>query len=182
MDEMKPHYHWALLVDPSGSTEKSWLSSLSCLSQNDDVDFSDAAVFDLHGKRLRRRLAIQVSFTAQELPVQIVVGKPGSPQSRIWSKGEGMNHAVEKALKPVKSQDTSQDEWVDAVIIALAEADLLERFNQDSFRSFARQQLGPPTGAQTDPDNVKEVDYVEVRKAGKDKPDASFTRVPLEGR
>ena len=185
MDEPMPHYHWAVFVDPSGPIEKSFLSSLSCFSSEEDDDFSNAAVFDLFAKRLRRRPAIQVSFTAQELPVQIVVAKPGAPQSRVWSKREGLVSAAEKALKPVKGQDTSQDDWVDAVIIALIEADLLERFNQDSFRKFARQQLGPASlpGYQKERDVVKEVDYVGVRQSGKNEPDdGEFVRVQVGGR
>ncbi len=175
MDEPKPHYHWAIFVDPTGARARSSFLPLCCLSQDYDDDFSDAAVFDLYGKRLRRRLAIQVSFTAEELPVQIVVGKPGSPQSKIWSKPDGLVNSVGKALEPLKSQSMSQDDWVDAVIIALVEADLLERFNQDSFRTFARQQLGPPTEVQKS-DVVKEVDYVEARKAESDKPVSKFVR------
>lgn len=101
--------------------------------------------------------------------MQIVVAKPGSPQSKIWAKRNGLVNSGEKALEPLQSQTMSQDEWIDAVIIALIEADLLERFNQDSFRSFARHQLGPPSGVQKS-DVVKEVDYVEVRKADSVKP------------
>ena len=175
MDEPKPHYHWAIFVDPTGAKKQlSWLP-LFCLSQDYDDDFSDAAVFDLHGRRLRRRLAIQVSFTAKELPVQIVVAKPGSPQSKIWAKRHSLVNSVEKALEPLEGHNTSQDDWVDAVIIALIEAGLLERFNQDSFRSYARQQLGPPGDFQKS-DIVKEVDYVEARKAESDKPVPKFVR------
>ena len=185
MDEPIAHYHWAVFVDPSGPGDKSFLSSLCCFSSDPDDDFSDAAVFDLFGKKLRRRPAIQVSFTAHELPVQIIVGKPGAPQSRVWTKKAGLTNAVEKAMKPVKSQGTSQDEWVDAVIIALVNADLLERFNQDSFRRFARQQLGPAKdmGEPKDSDVVREVDYVAVRQAGKDKPEeGEFIPVQVGGR
>ena len=169
LDEPKPHYHWAIFVDPTGAKEKSSLSSLFCFTQDHDDDFSDAAVFDLHGRGLRRRLAIQVSFTEKELPVQIIVAKPGSPQSKLWTKRNGLVKFVEKALKPLQSQTMSQDDWIDAVIIALIEADLLERFNQDSFRSFARHQLGPPSETQ-ESDLVKEVDYVDVRKDESAKP------------
>lgn len=118
---------------------------------------------------------IQVSFTAKELPVQIIVAKPGSPQSKLWTKPDGLVNSVEKALEPLKSLNMSQDDWVDAVIIALIEADLLERFNQDSFRRYAHQQLGPPSGVQKS-DVVKEVDYVEVRKSESDKPMSKFVR------
>jgi hypothetical protein len=86
---------------------------------------------------------------------------------------------VEKALKDVKSEGVSQDEWVDEAIIKLVEAELLERFNQDDFRRFAREQLGPPIMERGDDrDVVKEVDYVEVRR----RREGEFGRVQVGGR
>jgi hypothetical protein len=182
MDVPMAHYHWAVFVDPSGRIPKSLLPGLCCLADNaddDDYYYSVAGVFDLHGKRLRQRPAIQVSFTAQELPVQVIVAKPGAPQARVWGKRAGLVSAVEKALKDVKSEGVSQDEWVDEAIIKLVEAELLERFNQDDFRRFARQQLGPPILERGDDrDVVKEVDYVEVRR----RREGEFGRVQVGGR
>ena len=141
-----------------------------------------AAVFDLHGKRLRRRPAIQVSFTAQELPVQIIVAKPGAPEAKVWKRREGLIEAAEKALLNVKNSGRSQDEWVDEVIIAMSNAELIERFNQDDFKRFTKEQLGPPSlpGDEVDADTVKELDYVKFRTLWKDQAEHNFVGLQVE--
>ena len=163
-----PHNHWAIFVDPAGGVpKKSTLSSLfSCFSDADTVDFSDAAVFDIHGKRLRRRPAFQVSFTTAELPVQIVVAKPGAPESRTWEKGTKIVSNVEASLRDVPATGVRQDQWIDLALTSLWDSGLVERSDQQNFRDFAIRQIMPsaPETHGKESDIVREVDYVEVRR------------------
>lgn len=164
-----PHHHWAIFVDPSGAVpQKSALSSLfSCFSDADLVDFSDAVVFDIHGKKLRKRPAFQVSFTRNELPVQIVVAKPGAPESRTWERGTKIVNAVEGCLKTVPATGVRQDKWIDLALTSLWDSGVVERFDQENFRTWSYAQIMPsaPDSQAADSDVVKEVDYVEERKS-----------------
>ena len=163
-----PHNHWAIFVDPAGGVpKKSTLSGLfSCFSDADIVDFSDAAVFDIHGKRLRRRPAFQVSFTTAELPVQIVVAKPGAPESKAWEKGTKIVSTVEACLRDVPATGVRQDQWLDLALTSLWDSGLVERSDQQNFRHYAMRQIMPsaPDTHGKESDIVRVVDYVEVRK------------------